>query len=254
MDAVEGAGASTWLKLRSEDERECKGKKYSLRTRAIIIVISSLLSWGVVLLPIVAFSNERLLTGTEFGAEYLSRFQKWNGVLQRHRAEPVTTGRPCSGGVERICTGPTWSAFLDSLETDVLSEQLIQVNRYVNETRYMQDVANWGESDHWAVPTEFFAKGGDCEDYAIAKYFSLRELGVPPEQLRIVVLHDQRRRQTHAVLAVTWEDRTLVLDNLRNRIVPWWELHHYLPIYSLNEQSAWLYTRTEYFAKQYPGG
>ncbi len=262
IDMTEGASASTWLKLRSEDEREDEGKKYSLRTRVIIIVIGSLLSWGVVLLPIVAFGtnfphqngHEYFLAGTEFGSEYLPRFQKWNGVLQRHRAELVTTGRPCSGGVERICAGPTWLAFLDSLETDVLSEQLIQVNRYVNETPYMLDVANWGESDHWAAPTEFFAKGGDCEDYAIAKYFLLRELGVPPEQLRIVVLHDRRRRQEHAVLAVTWEDRTLLLDNVRNRIVPWRELRHYLPIYSLNVRSAWQYAPAEHLVKQQPGG
>ncbi len=115
-------------------------------------------------------------------------------------------------------------------------------------------VANWGESDHWAALAEFFAKGGDCEDYAIAKYFSLRELGVPPEQLRILVLHDQRRSQTHAVLAVTWGGQTLVLDNLRNRILPWRELRHYLPIYSLNERSAWLYARAEHLVKQHPGG
>jgi len=254
MDVDEGVGASAWLKLRSEDRREYAGKKYTLRTRVMIFVIGSLLAWGVVLLPIVAFGHESFLSGTEFGAEYLPRFQKWNDVLQRHRAERVDTGRPCAGGVERICADPTWLAFLDSVETDGLSEQIIQVNRYVNETPYMQDVANWGESDHWAAPAEFFAKGGDCEDYAIAKYFSLRKLGVPPEQLRIVVLRDQRRRQTHAVLAVTWEDRTLVLDNLRNRIVPWRELHHYLAIYSLNERSAWLHASAEYLVKQQAGG
>ena len=254
MDAVEDAGASTWLKPRSEEEREYEGKKYSPRRRVIIIVIGSLLSWAIVLLPIVVFGHEYFRTGTEFGSEYLPRFQKWSGVLQRHRAELVTTGRPCSDGPERICAGPKWLAFLDSLETDVLSEQLIQVNRNVNETQYIEDVANWGEGDYWAAPAEFFAKGGDCEDYAIAKYFSLRELGVPAEQLKIVVLHDQQRRQTHAVLAVTWEDRTLVLDNLRNRIVPWRELHHYLPIYSLNERSAWLHAPAEHLVKQQPGG
>ena len=57
MDAVEGAGASTWLKLRREGEREAEGEKYSRRTRVIIIVIGSLLSWGVVLLPIVVFGQ-----------------------------------------------------------------------------------------------------------------------------------------------------------------------------------------------------
>ncbi len=62
MDVTERAGASTWLKLRSEDERE--GEKYSLRTRVVIIVIGSLLSWGVVLLPIVAFGHEYFLERT----------------------------------------------------------------------------------------------------------------------------------------------------------------------------------------------
>ena len=122
------------------------------------------------------------------------------------------------------------------------------------EHRYIQDVANWGESDRWAAPAEFFARGGDCEDYAIAKYFALRELGVPSERLRIVVLHDRQRGRTHAVLAVTWEHRTLVLDNLRDRIVPWRELPHYLPIYSLNERSAWLYAGADFLANQRPGG
>ena len=225
-----------------------------MRTRVVIFVIISLLSWGVVLLPVVALGHESILDGTEFGAEYLPRFQKWTGVLERHRAGPSTTGRPCSGAVEGDCAGPTWLAILDRLETDALPEQLIQVNRYVNETQYMQDEANWGESDRWSAPAEFFAKGGDCEDYAIAKYFLLRELGVPPEQLKIVVLHDRRRRQTHAVLTVTRDHRTLVLDNLRDRIVPWRELDHYLPIYSLNEQSAWLHTRSKFLLTQRPGG
>ena len=254
MDVTKGAGASAWLKLRSEDEREYEGKKYSPRTRLIVFIIGFLLAWGVVLLPFFAFGNESILAGTEFGAEYLPRFQKWNDVLQRHRTEKVNTGRLCTGGAEDICAGPTWLAFLDRLETDAISEQLIQVNRYVNEIQYMQDVANWGESDRWAAPAEFFAKGGDCEDYAIAKYFLLRELGVPPEQLKIVVLHDRRRRQTHAVLTVTREHRTLVLDNLRDRIVPWRELDHYLPIYSLNERSAWLHTRAESLLTLRPGG
>ena len=205
-------------------------------------------------MPIVAFGHEYVLVGTEFDTEYLPRFQKWTGVLERHRAGPIATGRACADGVEGACAGPTWLAFLDQLETGALSEQLIQVNRYVNEIQYMQDVANWGESDHWAAPAEFFANGGDCEDYAIAKYFLLRELGVPPEQLKIVVLHDRRRRQTHAVLTVTRDHRTLVLDNLRDRIVPWRELDHYLPIYSLNERSAWLHARAESLLTQRPGG
>jgi predicted transglutaminase-like cysteine proteinase len=254
MNPTDGASASTWFKPQIEEKSGSGRGNYSMRTRVIIFVVGSLLSWSVVLLPIVAFGHEYVLAGTEFGAEYLPRFQKWTGVLERHRAGPIAAGRTCSGGIEGACGGPTWLAFLDGLENEALSEQLIQVNRYVNKTQYMQDVANWGESDRWSAPAEFFAKGGDCEDYAIAKYFLLRELGVPPERLKIVVLLDRRRQQAHAVLTVTREHRTLVLDNLRDRIVPWRELDHYLPIYSLNERSAWLHTRAEFLLTQRPGG
>lgn len=254
MDVTEGASASTWFKRRKEDKSEDARQKYSMRTRVIIIAVSSLLGWSAVFLPIVAFGQGFVLAGIDFGAENLPRFQKWAGVLKRHRADPIATGRSCSGGGQGACPGPTWLAILDRLETDALSEQLIQVNRYVNETRYREDAANWGESDRWSAPAEFFAKGGDCEDYAIAKYFLLRDLGVSPKRLKIVVLHDRRRQQTHAVLTVTREHRTLVLDNLRDRIVPWRELDHYLPIYSLNERSAWLHTRAEFLLTQRPGG
>jgi len=239
MDSTEGASASTWFKPYIEDKIRSARGKYSIRTRVIIFVVGSLLSWGVVLLPVVAFGHEYVLVGTEFDNEYLPRFQKWAGVLERHRAGPIATGRACADGVEGACAGPTWLAFLDQLETGALSEQLIQVNRYVNEIQYMQDVANWGESDHWAAPAEFFANGGDCEDYAIAKYFALRQLGFNKEKLRIVVLYDRIRNLGHAVLAVYGGKDILILDSLSNFITTHTRYRHYLPQYSMNETTRW---------------
>ena len=88
-----------------------------------------------------------------------------------------------------------------------------------------------------------FRRGGDCEDYVIAKYLSLRAIGVPARDMRVLILHDSRRNLAHAVLLLLQNDRTLVLDNLYQIIMTWEAVRgFYRPLYSLNEDSAWIYT------------
>ena len=79
------------------------------------------------------------------------------------------------------------------------------------------------------------ARGGDCEDFAIAKYLALRGLGFPARDLRLLILYDERRQQAHAVLAVSRDGRELVLDNLHGAILPLGQLPHYRVRYAVNE-------------------
>ena len=74
----------------------------------------------------------------------------------------------------------------------------VLINRWPDRT----DMDVWGVMDYWETPVEFFQKSGDCEDFAIAKYFALRDLGFPASQMRIVVLKDTLRNLDHAVTAV----------------------------------------------------
>jgi hypothetical protein len=75
-------------------------------------------------------------------------------------------------------------------------------------------MTHYGVVDLWATPLMTFASNaGDCEDYAIAKYFALREIGIAEQDLRLVVVHDRRTREDHAVAAVRYHGRWLVLDN-----------------------------------------
>jgi predicted transglutaminase-like cysteine proteinase len=104
-------------------------------------------------------------------------------------------------------------------------------------------MANWRELDYWATPLEFLARSGDCEDFAIAKYQVLRALGVPIDDMRIVIVNDRARRATHAVLAVYVDGRPLILDNLRNDVVAADLIGDYEPVYSINEQGWWLHRR-----------
>ncbi len=92
------------------------------------------------------------------------------------------------------------------------------------------------------MPEEFFDRGGDCEDYAIAKYISLRALGIPAERLRVVVVYDRKIREDHAILVITAPDGIKVLDSNRKRVIDWEESSkRYSPYYSVNEQDVWIH-------------
>jgi predicted transglutaminase-like cysteine proteinase len=118
---------------------------------------------------------------------------------------------------------------------------LTAVNGAVNAMiTYRDDRSAYGKADYWATPTESLTGYGDCEDYAIVKYLSLIELGIPHDRMRIVVLKDNKRQIGHAVLAVSLGGVTYVLDNVRMRATPDSELPHYRPIYSFNQNRQWL--------------
>jgi predicted transglutaminase-like cysteine proteinase len=113
----------------------------------------------------------------------------------------------------------------------------------MNRQRYLTDPRNYGVKDYWATPIQFLKRDGDCEDYAIAKFISLRALGFTNDMLRIVVLQDLNLRIGHAILVVYLDGRALVLDNQVRRVVPAETIRHYQPIYSINEQHWWLHRR-----------
>jgi predicted transglutaminase-like cysteine proteinase len=137
-------------------------------------------------------------------------------------------------------TSVSWGGDLAALSREPRPAQIKAVNYIVNQVPYREDSEAWGVEDYWATPKEFFARGGDCEDYAVAKYFALRALGFPASELFVLVLRDELRATTHAVLLVITPRDALILDNRQNRIVPWRELRNYRPIYWVNETSGWL--------------
>ncbi|MDD4436452.1 MAG: transglutaminase-like cysteine peptidase [Tissierellia bacterium] len=61
-------------------------------------------------------------------------------------------------------------------------KNLIKINDKWNELRYVSDYRQFLVKDYWQTPEEFFINGaGDCEDFAIAKFFDLLEMNYPPE-------------------------------------------------------------------------
>ena len=164
----------------------------------------------------------------------LSPFTKWTAVIGRFEREMQNTNN------KQLISD--WYADMDSLRGQSLKKMAGRVNTLVNDVKYIGDNKNWGKSDYWATPVEFLKNGGDCEDYAIAKYTALRKLGVPEERMRVAIVHDTQKNIPHAVLVVYTNDGTVILDNQNPGLVDGDSPGRYRPIFSINRQAWWLHT------------
>ncbi|MDI9245291.1 transglutaminase-like cysteine peptidase [Marinobacter sp. CHS3-4] len=136
-----------------------------------------------------------------------------------------------------------WQTLNDEGKDWAFPLKLERVNAFFNQVRFVNDIRHWGEEDYWATPVELLAtNGGDCEDFSIAKYLTLKAMGVPDEQLRIVYVKALELNQAHMVLA--WYPTPLadplILDNLTGDIKPASERKDLVPVYSFNGDGLWL--------------
>jgi len=136
-----------------------------------------------------------------------------------------------------------WRNTIAELQGKSEAEQMTQINRFFNQLNFVDDIYLWGKNDYWATPLEFLgSNGGDCEDFTIAKYFSLLELGVSDKKLRLVYVKALRLNQFHMVLAYyeTPSSVPVLLDNIDPEIKPATKRRDLLPIYSFNGKNLWL--------------
>ncbi len=126
------------------------------------------------------------------------------------------------------------------------AELLVEVNRTLNRIRFVDDAVHWREADYWATPAESVGSdGADCEDFSIAKYFLLKELGVPIARLRMTYVKAVRLNQAHMVVAYypRPDAEPLVLDNLEDAVRPASQRADLVPVYSFNDEEVWTETR-----------
>ncbi len=163
--------------------------------------------------------SERLIDAysRRFGVPARGRLQDWKRYAAQRKAAP---------GAER--------------------ELLVEVNRMLNRIQFVDDQKHWGEADYWATPAESVASnGGDCEDFTIAKYFLLKELGVPISRLRMTYVKALKLNQAHMVLAYypRPDADPLVLDNLEETVRPASQRTDLVPVYSFNDEEVWIEAR-----------
>jgi len=123
-------------------------------------------------------------------------------------------------------------------------EKLEKINSFFNKKIiFANDMDIYGEKDYWATPVEFLSKGaGDCEDFAIAKYFSLKIMGISEEKLRIAYVKALQQNIFHMVMLYYSDPAAepLILDNLVDSIRPASERRDLLPIFTFNGAGLWL--------------
>lgn len=128
-------------------------------------------------------------------------------------------------------------------------DKLTRINEFINRRIVFEDDQSiWNHSDYWATPLETIGQGrGDCEDFAIIKYYSLRDAGVPIAKLRLVYVKATLEspngpyQQAHMVLAyyAAPNAEPLVLDNLVPEIRPASQRRDLQPVFSFNSEAIW---------------
>ncbi len=186
-------------------------------------------------------------SGRVFGA-------RWLGALLGVLLVPAAANRPIfdtstvravesrfgHDGAARVLA---WRDLIDRERSQPLRAKLAAVNDFFNQRRFVDDATHWQRRDYWATPIEFLGSdGGDCEDFAIAKYFTLLELGVPQSRLQITYVKAIRLNQAHMVLAYYAHPAAdpLVLDNLIGEVLPGSSRDDLVPVYSFNGQGLWV--------------
>ncbi len=179
------------------------------------------LIFGLAALPayprLVDFSEGLLTWVTKrWGTEARPRLLTWQRLVRETR--PANDGKP---------------------ETQALR----RVNGFFNQVPYALDSKHWGVDDYWATPVETLGSfGADCEDYAIAKFLSLRDIGIPVDRLRITYVRALNIGESHMVLAYypTPDAEPLILDNLVPEVKPASQRPDLEPVYSFNDEDLWL--------------
>ena len=174
------------------------------------------------------------------------RFQsQWENLISRIKDEAGLYER-CSTSA-RECTPMMrkWRELIASLKGQPVKVQLAALNKSINRmVSYADDKEIFGKRDYWATPSEFFKGKGDCEDFAAVKFWSLLELGFSNEQLRMAIVRDTKRKIMHAVVTVSVEGKSYILDSLFDHPVEQKYVLKYSPLYSANLDSQWLHIVT----------
>ncbi|MGD9592358.1 MAG: transglutaminase-like cysteine peptidase [Candidatus Berkiella sp.] len=164
---------------------------------------------------------------TDFSQSYLDQIAKTYGDFSKRRLI-------------------TWQKVINDNKNGPVMQKLQGVNTFFNLLEYRKDSVHWGQDDYWATPLEFVVSGaGDCEDFAVGKYFTLLDVGVPDDKMLIMYVkftgNSDFYAQAHMVLLYyeTPDSVPLVLDNINKEILPADKRPDLIPIYGFNGTGLW---------------
>ena len=189
--------------------------------------------WRAILLVLALAGGVLLLTGISSAFDL--------GLVQRIAAK--------NSRGQTQATVAAWIRLLADAQNLGDSDKLKSVNDFLNRNlRFEDDQTLWGQSDYWATPLETLTAGaGDCEDFSIVKYFTLKAIGIPTSRLRLIYVRAQLggptsgMSQAHMVLAYypSPDSEPLVLDNLISEIRSASRRADLSPVFSFNSDGIW---------------
>ncbi|WP_346193607.1 transglutaminase-like cysteine peptidase [Dechloromonas sp. ZS-1] len=196
----------------------------SARARNLLVGLVCLGATSLVTAGLVDFSDNLFnYVARRFSPDAPKRLTVWQRLIQDMRNAEAAGARRSEPKAESLT--------------------LRKMNDFFNQIPYYNDIVHWGKEDYWATPVEALSSfGADCEDYSIAKYLSLKELGIPIERLRITYVRAKDLGESHMVLAYypTPEAEPLILDNLTRELKPASQRPDLEPVYSFNDDDLWL--------------
>ena len=167
------------------------------------------------------------------------RFKQWTDMLARADAENKDAQHVCTSRTDKHCVPAEWQGLIDRLRGLDLRQQIAIANQAINRHRYVPTAVNWHRSMYWETAFEFLRHGGQCQDYAIAKYLLLRAAGVSADQCAWSCCAIPRSISITPCSPSMSNGEPQLLDNLRGDIVPASSVGDYHPYYSINENGWW---------------
>ncbi|TAH37656.1 MAG: hypothetical protein EYC62_01865 [Alphaproteobacteria bacterium] len=174
--------------------------------------------------------HSKILDSSELGVGEPSKYIPKASILKAAFNRPDSSASPIQA----------WIQLLTSLKDADAETQIAAVHGFFNQVRY---VGEQGQ-DVWKLPAQFLCEGGDCEDFAIAKFVSLRLLGFHKDRIRLVFVENTLTGADHAVTAVQYNDKTYILDNNLANVTLSDKLGHYNPVCSFDEKRLWLHWKS----------
>lgn len=181
-----------------------------------------------------------LFGSVEIRSDSLKGLPQWTRVIGAMKSAGASFNN-CAKNASACNTSvlKQWHKIVTAANALPQQDRIKSVHQSFNAWPYKLDMEVWGVREYWATPKEFISRSGDCEDYAIAKYYALRSVGFSKDEVRIIALRDRIRGIGHAVLAVYTGGDIVILDNLSPMVASHTRFKHYQPQVSMNETSRW---------------
>lgn len=199
----------------------------------IIILFVFLFSTSLMMRDNVASAaNDNILPPATSYNDSIDNLPKWERIINFYDMANLSTPSP---------QYREWWDFIRSIKNDHPADQITKTNAWLNKFPYKPDSWIYNRTDHWATPSEFLKNGGDCEDFAIIKYMTLRRLGLRADQMKIAMVYDVYSGTDHSYLVVDFGNQNFVLDSREQSTNPQIFKKRYQAHYAFNEKGIWTF-------------